>query len=85
MEIGRRPVRPAVISASMLPTTFAFAVLIALGVATRLRLVLMSIAFLTQWAWDVRSGDPPPWYPRLRHLLTAGAVGCMLIAAAASA
>ena len=85
LEIDRRPVRPAVIGASMTPTIFAFLVLIALGVATWLRLVLMSTAFLAQWAWDVRSKDPPSWYPRLRHVLTAGAVGCMLIAAVASA
>ena len=84
LEIGRRPVRPLVISASMAPTVFAFLLLIALGVASGLRLVLMAVAFLAQWAWDVRSAAPPPWYPRLRHVLTAGAVGFLLIGAAAS-
>ena len=84
LEIGRRPVRAPVISASMLPSIFAFIVLIALGVATSLRLVVMSVAFLAQWAWDVRSREAPSWYPRLRHVLTAGAVGSMLIGAAAS-
>ena len=44
----------------------------------------MSLAFLAQWAWDVWSVDTPAWYPPLRHLLTLGAVGCMLIGAAAS-
>ena len=85
LEIGRRPVRTPAISASMLPSIFAFVVLVALGVATWLRLVVMSVAFLAQWAWDVRSSEVPAWYPRLRHVLTAGAVGCMPIGAAASA
>ncbi len=84
LEIGRRPVRVAVISASMLPTIVAFLILIAMGLPSPLRLAAMSAAFVAQWAWDVRSGATPPWYPPLRHLLTLGAVGCMLVGAAAS-
>ena len=84
LEIGRLPVRAMVISASMLPTIVAFLLLIAMGVPSPWRLVAMSLAFVAQWAWDVRSGDTPDWYPPLRHLLTAGAVGCMLVGAAAS-
>ena len=84
LEIGRRPVRAAVISASMAPTIAAFLVLLAMGVSNPWRLVAMSLAFVAQWAWDVRSGDTPAWYPPLRHLLTLGAVGCMLVGAAAS-
>ena len=84
LEISRQPVRPVVISASMLPTIVAFLILIAMGVPNGWRLVAMSLAFAAQWVWDVRSKDTPPWYPPLRHLLTLGAVGCMLIGAAAS-
>ena len=84
LEIGRRPVRAVEISASMLPTVVAFLILITMGAPNSWRLVAMSLAFVAQWAWDVRSKDTPPWYPPLRHLLTAGAVGCMLVGAAAS-
>ncbi len=84
LEIGRQPVRATVISASMLPTIVAFLLIIAMGVPSPWRLVGLSVAFLAQWAWDVRSADTPAWYPPLRHLLTAGAVGCMLVGAAAS-
>ena len=83
LEIGRSPVRAVVISASMLPTVSGFVILICMGVANPLRLLLLSAAFLAQWVWDIRSKDTPAWYPPLRHVLTAGAVGCMLIGAAA--
>ena len=84
LEIGRRPVRTGVIGLSMLPTIVGFLLLIAMGLSNAWRLVAMSAAFLAQWAWDVRSKDTPSWYPPLRHLLTAGAVGCMFVGAAAS-
>jgi hypothetical protein len=35
---------------------------------------------LIQWAWDSRSTSPPAWYPRLRTLLTLGAVLCLSVA-----
>ena len=84
LEIGRRPVRAGPIGLSMLPTVVGFLLLIAMSVSNAWRLVGMSAAFVAQWAWDVRSADTPAWYPPLRHLLTAGAVGCMLVGAAAS-
>ena len=84
LEIGRRPVRAGVIGLSMLPTVVGFLLLIAMGVSNAWRLVGLSVAFVAQWVWDVRSTDTPTWYPPLRHVLTAGAVGCMLIGAVAS-
>jgi hypothetical protein len=84
LEIGRRPVRPLVISASMLPTIVAFLLLVAPVLPIRLRLLGMAAALVAQWAWDVRSADTPNWYPTLRHVLTAGAVACLATAAAAS-
>ena len=38
------------------------------------------LAFLLQWAWDSRSTTPPAWYPRLRTLLTLGAVLALAVA-----
>ena len=83
LEITRRPVRALVISASMLPTVVAFGLLVAVGLPNSFRLVLLALAHLAQWAWDVRSQDTPDWYPLLRHALTAGAVVCLLIGALA--
>jgi hypothetical protein len=84
LEIGRGPVRAGVISGSMIGAIFATLLTAAAGVSTPLRLVLMALAHLGQWAWDVRSADAPPWYPQLRHVLTAGAVLSLLVAAGAS-
>ena len=84
LEIGRQPVRPAVISASMAPTVVSFILLLLAGVPIAWRLIAMALVFLVQWAWDVRSADTPPWYPPLRHVLTIGAVGSLVAGAAAS-
>jgi hypothetical protein len=84
LEIGRGPVRAGVISGSMAGAVIATVLTAAAGVSTPLRLVIMALAHLGQWAWDVRSADTPPWYPRLRHVLTAGAVLSLAAAAAAS-
>ena len=32
------------------------------------------LAFLGCWLWDLRSGQIPPWYERIRTLLTFGVV-----------
>jgi hypothetical protein len=82
LEIARRPVRAAVISASMLPTIVGFILLAAPTLPLRARLVGMALALAAQWGWDVRSDDTPSWYPPLRHVLTAGAVACLGIVAA---
>ena len=84
LEIGRRPVRAWVISASMAPTVVSFLLLLLAGVPIAGRLIGMALVFLVLWAWDVRSPDTPAWYPPLRHGLTAGAVACLVAGAAAS-
>ena len=38
------------------------------------------LAFLVCWLWDVRSGGLPPWYEKLRTLLTLGAVVALGVA-----
>jgi hypothetical protein len=83
LEIVRRPVRPGVISATMLPTIAAFILFAVPAVPIRLRLIAMAAALAAQWLWDVRSQDTPAWYPPLRHVLTAVAVACLMSAAAA--
>jgi len=83
LEIGRDPVRPAVIGGSMAPAMGSVVLLALGGVPASWRLCAMALGFLVMWAWDVRSPEPPPWYPRLRHVLTAGAVVCLFTGAAA--
>ena len=84
LEIGRTPVRAGVISASMAPTVGGFLLILLNGIPASWRLCTMGLGFLLVWAWDVRSPEPPPWYPPLRHVLTAGAVACLFAGAAAS-
>ena len=84
LEVGRGPVRAGVISGSMAGAVVSTLLVAAAAVPAPLRLIVMALAHLGQWAWDVRSSDMPAWYPRLRHVLTAGAVGCLLLGAAAS-
>ena len=84
MEVGRGPVRPVVISGSMAGAVVSTLLVAMMGVPPAWRLLALAAAHLGQWAWDVRSPDPPSWYPRLRHVLTAGAVLCLLAGAAGS-
>lgn len=84
LEISRRPIRPAVISGSMAGAVLSTLLVAAMGAPPAWRLLALAAGHLGQWAWDVRSGDTPPWYPRLRHVLTAGAVLSLLVGAAGS-
>ena len=78
MEIGREPVRASVISASMAPTVGGFLCLLLPRSRQRLQLAALAAAYGAQWLWDTRSPDVPAWYPELRSVLTAGAVGALL-------
>jgi hypothetical protein len=65
----------------MLPTLVALA-LLALPPAARLpQLIALAAALALHWAWDLRGASLPDWYPRLRSLLTAGAVVGLLAGA----
>ena len=68
--------RPApsfvVVSLAMLPTLVGLGLLVA---ASRpVQLFGLAVALAVHWVWDVRADDVPAWYPRLRSVLTAGAV-----------
>jgi ribose/xylose/arabinose/galactoside ABC-type transport system permease subunit len=84
LEIARPRVRPLVITASMAPSIAGFLLLLAPPHLVWLTLEGLALGHLLQWAWDLRSRSRPPWYPRLRTLLTTGAVVSLLVGAAAS-
>jgi hypothetical protein len=77
---ARTPLAAATVSISMLPTIAGLALLAAPVPATP-RLLGLAVALALHWLWDVRSGDLPRWYPRLRTILTTGAVAGLLAGA----
>ncbi|MCI3134312.1 DUF3429 domain-containing protein [Phenylobacterium aquaticum] len=77
MEVVRPQVRIAVISLSMAPTLAGFALLIAPHADRGVQCALMAAAFVAQWVWDTRGFVHPAWYPRLRTVLTLGAVAAL--------
>jgi hypothetical protein len=77
-DVARPRPSGIVVSLAMLPTLAGFGLLLAPVWA---RLPGLAIALAVMGAWDVRAGDPPPWYPRLRIPLTLGAVGGVVVGA----
>jgi hypothetical protein len=63
------------IALSMAPSVVAWG-LVLLSPATQggLQLAGLAGALALSWLWDIRSAHLPAWYPRLRTLLTAGAL-----------
>ena len=84
MEVRRTGVRPGVVSGAMAGSILATLLIVAAGVPPAWRLVVLALAHGAQWAWDVRTVKTPAWYPRLRHVLAAGAVLALMVGAAAS-
>ena len=84
LEIGRRTPDPVEISASMVPTVVAFLILLAPASLGGWRFAAMGLAMMGQWLWDVRAARTPAWYPRLRSVLTAGAVAALVVGLVAS-
>ena len=80
---GIAVVRPepsaAVVSLAMLPTLAGLGLM--LVSSDQWRLVGIAAALSLHWAWDVRSIGLPAWYPRLRSILSAGAVAGLLAGA----
>ena len=76
VEMAARPQpRWSVLTLSVLPSAAAWLLLAAAPLAaTERQLTGFVAAFALQWLWDFTAKDPPRWYPRLRTLLTAGAV-----------
>ena len=60
------------VSLAMLPTLVGLSML--LLPVDAWRLTGLAAALGLQWLWDIRSPGLPAWYPRLRSILTAGAV-----------
>ena len=63
-----------VVSLAMIPTLAGLALLVLNQDARRLQLIGLAIALAVHWLWDVSSPHLPAWYPRLRTILTTGAV-----------
>ncbi len=61
------------ITASMLPTIAALALLLSPTLPRPLQLLVMAGLLTLQFVWDALSKGVPPWYPRLRAILTLGA------------
>ena len=81
-EAQRPAPRFGVVTLSMLPTLAGLLLLLAPGLSRPAQLTAMAALLILHFAWDVRSSGLPPWYPRLRALLTFGAVmGLMAMAA----
>lgn len=74
LEVARPAPRFTVISLAMLPTLAGLAVLLIPGLARPVQLTTMAVLLALHLAWDVRARDLPAWYPRLRVILSVGAV-----------
>jgi hypothetical protein len=73
-EVARPDPRAGVITLAMLPTLAGFALLLASNIDRPVQLLAMAALFGLQFFWDAASQDLPVWYPRLRLLLSAGAI-----------
>ncbi|HYF23212.1 MAG TPA: DUF3429 domain-containing protein [Caulobacteraceae bacterium] len=79
-EIVAPAPRPPVVVLSVLPPLAAWA-LLALPFATPERQIGgFLVMFLACWLWDANAEDLPPWYRRLRTVLTLGAGAALGVA-----
>jgi hypothetical protein len=67
-----------VVSLSMLPTLAGLVLLLAPWLSRPVQLTAMAVLLALQMVWDVRSKRLPDWYPRLRAMLTLGAVAGLI-------
>ncbi len=72
---------PVVVSAAMIPTLAALALLVFLPGQYRLQVLGLAVALVVHWLWDRAGRNLPAWYPALRSLLTAGALAGLLLGA----
>ena len=70
-----------VVALAMTPTLGGLAILIITHGEPRLALLSVAAALMLIWAWDLSAKDVPPWYGRLRTVLTFGAVGGLCVGA----
>jgi len=73
-EVARPAPRLGIFSIAMLPTLAGLALLLLPAEWRAQQLWGLAAALLLHWQWDVGAMGLPPWYPRLRTLLTLGAV-----------
>jgi hypothetical protein len=66
------------VSLSMLPTIAGLMLLLSVWLSRPVQLTAMAVLLALQMVWDVRSRRLPGWYPRLRVLLTLGAVAGLI-------
>ena len=87
LEVARPAPRAGVITLAMLPTIAALVLLLApmvVAMAPAQQLKAMAALLLLHFLWDLRARDLPPWYPRLRAILSFAAIaGLMAMAAIA--
>lgn len=72
----------ATISLSMLPTIAGLAILALPPSLRTVQLLSLAAALAVHWLWDLRDTGAPAWTPRLRTILTAGAVAGLAVGAA---
>jgi hypothetical protein len=71
LAVGHAEPDRGIVSLSMLPGLAGLALLLT---PDAVRLPGLAAGLALHWLWDIRSSGLPVWYPRLRSLLTAGAV-----------
>lgn len=87
-EVLRPDPRAGIITLAMLPTLAGFGLLLANSIARPAQLTAMAALLALLLVWDAGATGLPRWYPRLRLLLTVGAIaglGAMALLAARTA
>lgn len=74
MAVRQPPVNGLTVSLAMLPTLVALALLLLPAHLRAVQLAGLAGGLLIHGVWDIRSRGLPDWYPRLRLVLTLGAV-----------
>ena len=74
LEVIRPAPRFGVISLAMLPTLIGLMLLLLPAEWRGQQLWALAAALMLHWLWDVGVKGLPPWYSRLRTILTLGAV-----------
>jgi hypothetical protein len=81
LEVRDAAPDPAVVGLAMTPTLAGLAILVFTHGQTRLQLLVLAAALSLSWFWDYTAKGLPPWYARLRTILTLGAVGGLSVGA----
>lgn len=74
LEVARAAPRAGIVSLAMLPTLVGLVLLLLPADWRAGQLWALATALLLHWLWDLGAHGLPPWYPRLRTILTVGAV-----------